>query len=82
MATAGSNILALDYNSIQTQVASILGAPVTATPSIGYNQTVQSAQVTASSSVITQDQWQRLKKVLKYTSSVPESPMSITLTPE
>ena len=25
MATAGSNILALDYNSIQTQVASILG---------------------------------------------------------
>lgn len=61
MATAGSNILALDYNSIQTQVASILGAPVAATPSTGYNQTVQSAQVTASSSVITQDQWQRLK---------------------
>lgn len=57
MATQGSNILASDYNTIQTSVANILGV---GSSNSGYGQNLNSGQV-AQGSTITAAQWANLK---------------------
>jgi hypothetical protein len=56
MAGVGTNILALDYNNIQSKVGQVLGA---GSGNYGYNQTVLSGQV-AVNQKITALQWQNL----------------------
>jgi hypothetical protein len=56
MAGQGTNILALDYNNIQSKIGQILG---TGAGNYGYNQTVLSGQV-AVNQKITAVQWQNL----------------------
>jgi hypothetical protein len=56
MAGQGTNILALDYNNIQSKIGQILG---TGAGNYGYNQTVLSSQV-AVNQKITALQWQNL----------------------
>ena len=53
----GDKIRTVDYNSLQTKTADILG---TGSASFGYGQTVQSSQVTTSDSV-TVNEWGRLR---------------------
>jgi hypothetical protein len=53
----GDKIRTVDYNSLQTKTANILG---TGSASFGYGQTVQSSQVTTSDSV-TVNEWGRLR---------------------
>jgi hypothetical protein len=57
MVTQNTNIAASDYNTIQAQVASILG---TGSATRGYGQSVTSGQVTTGST-ITAAQWANLK---------------------
>ena len=52
MASVGSKILASEYNSVQTTIATVMGTY--------YGQTVNSSQVTARTSRITAAQWQAL----------------------
>jgi len=56
MAGQGTNILALDYNNIQSKIGQVLGAGA---GNYGYNQTVLSSQV-AVNQKITALQWQNL----------------------
>ena len=56
MAGQGTNILALDYNNVQSKIGQILGAGA---GNYGYNQTVLSSQV-AVNQKITALQWQNL----------------------
>jgi hypothetical protein len=56
MAGQGTNILALDYNNIQSKIAQVLGA---GSGTFGYNQTVLSNQVSVNQK-ITAVQWQNL----------------------
>jgi len=56
MAGQGTNILALDYNNIQSKIGQILGAGA---GNYGYNQTVLSGQVSVNQK-ITALQWQNL----------------------
>jgi hypothetical protein len=56
MAGQGTNILALDYNNIQSKIGQILGAGA---GNYGYNQTVLSGQVSVNQK-ITAIQWQNL----------------------
>lgn len=56
MAGVGTNILALDYNNIQSSIGQVLGA---GSGTYGYNQTVLSSQV-AVNAKITALQWQNL----------------------
>lgn len=56
MAGVGTNILALDYNNIQSKIGQILGVGA---GNYGYNQTVLSGQV-AVNQKITAIQWQNL----------------------
>jgi hypothetical protein len=56
MAGVGTNILALDYNNIQSKIGQILGVGA---GNYGYNQTVLSGQV-AVNQKITAVQWQNL----------------------
>lgn len=53
----GDKIRTVDYNTIQTRVANILG---TGSGSLGYGQTVQSSQVTTSNNV-TINEWGNLR---------------------
>lgn len=53
----GDKIRTVDYNSVQTKVANILG---TGSGSLGYGQTVQSSQVTTSNN-ITVNEWGNLR---------------------
>lgn len=57
MATQGALIRAIDYNTIQTSVANILGE---GSASFGYGQTVTSSQVSIGKSIEAQD-WAKLK---------------------
>lgn len=64
MASVGSVIYGSDYNAIQSLVQSVLGTgapngPGTASPTYGYNQTLQSAPVNAGQ-LITAAQWNLL----------------------
>lgn len=56
MAGQGTNILALDYNNIQSKIGQVLGAGA---GNYGYNQTVLSGQVSVNQK-ITAIQWQNL----------------------
>ena len=56
MAGQGTNILALDYNNIQSKIAQVLGV---GSGTFGYNQTVLSSQVSVNQK-ITAVQWQNL----------------------
>ena len=56
MAGQGTNILALDYNNIQSKIGQVLG---TGAGNYGYNQTVLSGQVSVNQK-ITAIQWQNL----------------------
>jgi hypothetical protein len=56
MAGVGTNILALDYNNIQSKIGQVLGVGA---GNYGYNQTVLSSQV-AVNQKITAVQWQNL----------------------
>ena len=56
MAGVGTNILALDYNNIQSKIGQILGVGA---GNYGYNQTVLSGQVSVNQK-ITAIQWQNL----------------------
>ena len=56
MAGQGTNILALDYNNIQSKIAQVLGQ---GSGTFGYNQTVLSSQVSVNQK-ITAVQWQNL----------------------
>jgi uncharacterized protein (DUF1330 family) len=56
MAGQGTNILALDYNNIQSKINQVLGA---GSSNYGYNQTVLSSQVSVNQK-ITALQWQNL----------------------
>jgi hypothetical protein len=56
MAGVGTNILALDYNNIQSKISQILGV---GSGTYGYNQTVLSSQVSVDQK-ITALQWQNL----------------------
>jgi hypothetical protein len=56
MAGQGTNILALDYNNIQSKIAQVLGQ---GSGTFGYNQTVLSGQVSVNQK-ITALQWQNL----------------------
>jgi hypothetical protein len=58
MAGQGTSILALDYNNIQTKIASILG---TGASSTGYGQPLLSSQISSTKTVITGAQWQALR---------------------
>jgi len=60
--SAGDKITELDYNTLQSSVASILGSPAgsTDTTATGYNQAVSSAQVSVGNS-ITEAQWDNLR---------------------
>ena len=50
-----------DYNSIQAIAAKVLGTPLDATPTYGYNQTLQSSQVPAGTDYrIYQSEWANL----------------------
>ena len=57
MTGRGTNILAADYNAIQSKVATVLG---TGTGKYGYGQTVTSSQAVATQT-ITAQQWLRLR---------------------
>jgi len=56
MAGQGTNILALDYNNIQSKIAQVMGQ---GSGTFGYNQTVLSSQVSVNQK-ITAVQWQNL----------------------
>jgi hypothetical protein len=56
MAGVGTNILALDYNNIQSKISQVLGV---GSGTYGYNQTVLSSQVSVNQK-ITAVQWQNL----------------------
>jgi len=47
-----NKVLASTFNTIQNKIASVVGAPSTLTPDLGYNLTVSSAPVTAHASKI------------------------------
>jgi hypothetical protein len=54
-----------DYNTIQAIARQVLGAPLDASPTFGYNQSLLSGQVAANSK-ITQSQWENLARDLVY----------------
>ena len=58
MATSGALVRALEYNTVQSTIANILGP---GSGQSGYGQTVVSSQVTAGTSTITAAQWANLK---------------------
>ena len=58
MATSGALVRALEYNTVQSTIANILGP---GSGQSGYGQSVVSGQVTAGTSTITAAQWANLK---------------------
>lgn len=58
MATSGALVRALEYNTVQSTIANILG---TGSGQSGYGQTVNTAQVTANVTTITAAQWANMK---------------------
>ena len=58
MAGQNTSILTLDYNNIQTKIASILGIGASST---GYGQSLLSTQISSAKTVITGAQWQALR---------------------
>jgi hypothetical protein len=58
MAGQNTSILTLDYNNIQTKIASILGIGASST---GYGQPLLSTQISSAKTVITGAQWNALR---------------------
>lgn len=61
MAGQGTSILTLDYNNIQTKIASVFG---TGSSTTGYGQSVLSSQVPSTRTVISGLQWANLRSDL------------------
>lgn len=59
---AGDKITELDYNTLQSNIATIMGTPAgtTDTTATGYNQTLSSSQISVGNS-ITEAQWDNLR---------------------
>lgn len=60
--SAGDKITELDYNTLQGDIATIMGTPAgsTETAATGYNQSLSSSQISAGNS-ITEAQWDNLR---------------------
>lgn len=58
MATSGALVRALEYNTVQSTIANILG---TGSGQSGYGQTVNTSQVAANTTTISAAQWANLK---------------------